>query len=149
MLGFDQHLVAGRNRPSGFSVELEIEERQLERGCWTHGDLESYSRRAETQEAAGPRVEQRPRFATDRLARKLKICLWPTRDYRAICESVNTSPRARAEQLRQPLRVNPNRQAFFPFHVDRSGRIALAPFFFHDTATTEIYPLSLHDALPA
>src|ERR1035438_7148953 len=23
-----------------------------------------------------------------------------------------------------------------------------APFFFNDTATTEIYPLSLHDALP-
>src|SRR6202158_250565 len=54
MLGFDQHLVAGRNRPSGLSLELEIEERQLERGCWTHGDLESYSRCAETQEAAGP-----------------------------------------------------------------------------------------------
>ena len=29
-----------------------------------------------------------------------------------------------------------------------STRIRLLPFFFNDTAATEIYPLSLHDALP-
>src|ERR1043165_8754636 len=29
-----------------------------------------------------------------------------------------------------------------------SGLISLAVFFFNDTATTEIYTLSLHDALP-
>src|SRR3990172_5482362 len=28
------------------------------------------------------------------------------------------------------------------------GYISYAVFFFNDTATTEIYPLSLHDALP-
>src|ERR1043165_5554518 len=28
------------------------------------------------------------------------------------------------------------------------GLISYAVFFFNDTATTEIYPLSLHDALP-
>src|SRR6266403_3957909 len=30
----------------------------------------------------------------------------------------------------------------------RSDLISLCPFFFNDTATTEIYTLSLHDALP-
>src|SRR5205807_10623869 len=30
----------------------------------------------------------------------------------------------------------------------RPGRAALAPVFFNDTAPTEIYTLSLHDALP-
>src|SRR6201994_4509696 len=30
----------------------------------------------------------------------------------------------------------------------RVGRMAIASFFFNDTATTEIYTLSLHDALP-
>src|SRR5580692_4064876 len=32
--------------------------------------------------------------------------------------------------------------------VDSAGIPASAPFFFNDTATTEIYTLSLHDALP-
>src|SRR6266508_731938 len=32
--------------------------------------------------------------------------------------------------------------------VARSSAITAALFFFHDTATTEIYTLSLHDALP-
>src|SRR6202022_4818863 len=30
----------------------------------------------------------------------------------------------------------------------RSGAVKTVSFFFNDTATTEIYPLSLHDALP-
>src|ERR1039457_292890 len=33
-------------------------------------------------------------------------------------------------------------------HHQRRRRDALLPFFFNDTATTEIYTLSLHDALP-
>src|SRR6267378_968306 len=32
--------------------------------------------------------------------------------------------------------------------VVRDGRLLLVVFFFNDTATTEIYTLSLHDALP-
>src|ERR1039457_4868199 len=32
--------------------------------------------------------------------------------------------------------------------MTRSGLVALLCFFFNDTATTEIYTLSLHDALP-
>src|ERR1022692_4366846 len=35
-----------------------------------------------------------------------------------------------------------------PAHVDRILRIVAVQFFFNDTATTEIYSLSLHDALP-
>src|SRR5471030_933789 len=31
---------------------------------------------------------------------------------------------------------------------DQQGRLAQVSFFFNDTATTEIYTLSLHDALP-
>src|ERR1022692_916247 len=31
---------------------------------------------------------------------------------------------------------------------DRDCRLSLCNFFFNDTATTEIYTLSLHDALP-
>src|SRR6185295_8498809 len=34
--------------------------------------------------------------------------------------------------------------SYYPFHGSASRRT----FFFHDTATTEIYTLSLHDALP-
>src|SRR5258708_6627958 len=41
-------------------------------------------------------------------------------------------------------RVDPGRQG----DDAGAGRRAVAPFFFNDTATTEIYPLSLHDALP-
>src|SRR3989304_8700862 len=33
-------------------------------------------------------------------------------------------------------------------HVDRNVCYCLLLFFFNDTATTEIYTLSLHDALP-
>src|SRR6516162_1325791 len=33
-------------------------------------------------------------------------------------------------------------------HVDWHGHFTAAFFFFNDTATTEIYTLSLHDALP-
>src|ERR1039458_9930546 len=33
-------------------------------------------------------------------------------------------------------------------HYGTAMRISLFFFFFNDTATTEIYPLSLHDALP-
>src|SRR5260364_97695 len=39
----------------------------------------------------------------------------------------------------------------FKYHPDSAGWInhyPLACFFFNDTATTEIYTLSLHDALP-
>src|ERR1022692_2921128 len=32
--------------------------------------------------------------------------------------------------------------------IKESLRVAVGPFFFNDTATTEIYPLSLYDALP-
>ena len=32
--------------------------------------------------------------------------------------------------------------------VKKKRRIAFSVFFFNDTATTEIYTLSLHDALP-
>src|SRR5471032_3553139 len=35
-----------------------------------------------------------------------------------------------------------------PYGVQRRVEIARAIFFFNDTATTEIYTLSLHDALP-
>src|SRR2546430_745883 len=33
-------------------------------------------------------------------------------------------------------------------HLDRAGNDFVVVFFFNDTATTEIYTLSLHDALP-
>src|SRR5690606_2422903 len=33
-------------------------------------------------------------------------------------------------------------------HAGRAPPLGLGPFFFNDTATTEIYTLSLHDALP-
>src|SRR3990167_2072867 len=32
--------------------------------------------------------------------------------------------------------------------LQSQSNLVLPPFFFNDTATTEIYPLSLHDALP-
>src|ERR1022692_1921529 len=35
-----------------------------------------------------------------------------------------------------------------PWPPERSSSAAEKPFFFNDTATTEIYTLSLHDALP-
>src|SRR6202167_5846106 len=35
-----------------------------------------------------------------------------------------------------------------PRRIDPSTILAILFFFFNDTATTEIYPLSLHDALP-
>ena len=34
------------------------------------------------------------------------------------------------------------------FHCDRKPTFIFQFFFFNDTATTEIYTLSLHDALP-
>src|SRR5271170_7068489 len=46
----------------------------------------------------------------------------------------------------------PQRQRHVPIqlsdHATRAGLVALDYFFFNDTATTEIYTLSLHDALP-
>src|SRR3712207_7828127 len=33
-------------------------------------------------------------------------------------------------------------------NVHRHSNVRMIPFFFNDTATTEIYTLSLHDALP-
>src|ERR1035438_10919337 len=36
----------------------------------------------------------------------------------------------------------------FPFHLCCLNVVAFFFFFFNDTATTEIYTLSLHDALP-
>src|SRR2546428_13095566 len=33
-------------------------------------------------------------------------------------------------------------------HIDKGVSLAISFFFFNDTATTEIYTLSLHDALP-
>src|SRR6516162_9979057 len=35
-----------------------------------------------------------------------------------------------------------------PAGMEQVQAVLLAPFFFKDTATTEIYTLSLHDALP-
>src|SRR5208337_5657366 len=40
------------------------------------------------------------------------------------------------------------RTAFSPFIAIRSADFVCLLFFFNDTATTEIYTLSLHDALP-
>src|SRR5258708_6132250 len=36
----------------------------------------------------------------------------------------------------------------FPLFLTLGGGLWMTVFFFNDTATTEIYPLSLHDALP-
>src|SRR3989338_7013961 len=54
------------------------------------------------------------------------------------------------------LGVTPNSLFIFLYRLDRKSTrlnsshssISYAVFFFNDTATTEIYTLSLHDALP-
>src|ERR1022692_3651048 len=56
-------------------------------------------------------------------------------------------------QLGQRLDRRQRRPALFPIRwppgADKPiGRLGIFFFFFNDTATTEIYPLSLHDALP-
>src|SRR4051812_49478979 len=46
------------------------------------------------------------------------------------------------------MRGAPARPRPPPWPADRFPRKTYPPFFFNDTATTEIYTLSLHDALP-
>src|ERR1043165_4243763 len=51
----------------------------------------------------------------------------------------------------KPVFAPPNRRSRSEEHTSElqsRGLISYAPFFFNDTATTEIYTLSLHDALP-
>src|ERR1044072_7081657 len=65
--------------------------------------------------------------------------------------------RFNADLVGRPVLVRGNKQLLFGDHPDRKSKrlkfsptnITLIPlFFFNDTATTEIYTLSLHDALP-
>src|SRR6266542_1207307 len=50
---------------------------------------------------------------------------------------------------RLPLASRTDAVAISDLHLDKEVlRASLAAFFFNDTATTEIYTLSLHDALP-
>src|SRR2546421_12935300 len=46
------------------------------------------------------------------------------------------------------LTHNHNHNTFFFYHTSPSHISSFSFFFFNDTATTEIYTLSLHDALP-
>src|ERR1043166_1571145 len=66
----------------------------------------------------------------------------------------STSPAPRGARTARSLVWRPRRAGA---HIDRPQRLAcrqracrrvVLSFFFKDTATTEIYPLSLHDALP-
>src|SRR3989337_2025414 len=53
---------------------------------------------------------------------------------------------AAASRRRRAARVVGGSRQLVPAPTDRRPRVKL--FFFNDTATTEIYTLSLHDALP-
>src|SRR3990167_298856 len=74
--------------------------------------------------------------------------------YTTLFRSGRESPRADAEQDRH--RRTSRRQRTDDHSIDRKStrlnsshsQISYALFFFKDAATTEIYPLSLHDALP-
>src|SRR3989338_5585560 len=59
----------------------------------------------------------------------------PTRSCSSACSSWPPDPASSRD--RKSTRLN-----------SRHSSISYAVFFFNDTATTEIYPLSLHDALP-
>src|SRR5260221_13185317 len=50
--------------------------------------------------------------------------------------------------MRIPLRVSSTFSLFTPLPTILLPRVTRLFFFFNDTATTEIYTLSLHDALP-
>src|SRR5262249_8391325 len=74
----EQRLIARRQRTGGLAPALlQIKERQLKRGCRTHGNFESYSRGAETQEAAVPASSGGLLYRPAGLARTSKICKPP------------------------------------------------------------------------
>src|ERR1022692_1931798 len=56
----------------------------------------------------------------------------------------------RADPLDMACKVTPDRPALAPLagHLGPAFMLLVVSFFFNDTATTEIYTLSLHDALP-
>src|SRR3989304_5056409 len=59
------------------------------------------------------------------------------------------SPWGRVSSPHRPARADaPGLRPTAPSHRRRSSRVRVRLFFFNDTATTEIYTLSLHDALP-
>src|SRR3989337_1896018 len=59
----------------------------------------------------------------------------------------STSPRVdQQERARQPVDLEGRSGSAQQFEEERAGLLRF--FFFNDTATTEIYTLSLHDALP-
>src|ERR1051325_9827407 len=61
-----------------------------------------------------------------------------------------TRPRAtaRAAAVRRPVQPSATRSEEPPSELQSPYVTSFALFFFNDTATTEIYTLSLHDALP-
>src|SRR5215207_9087033 len=70
---------------------------------------------------------------------------------RLLLEKKKETPRAPVVRLSSGRVRSPaaacRQRAAFDMH-DRAGHVWRICFFFNDTATTEIYTLSLHDALP-
>src|SRR6266536_2851768 len=65
-----------------------------------------------------------------------------------IASRIRPAPSANVKPATSPATVSPTRPAMKNSAVSRRDAPARSSFFFNDTATTEIYTLSLHDALP-
>src|SRR6478672_1581821 len=95
----------------------------------------------------GPRSEE---HTSELQSRSDLVCRLLLEKKKELSEEASRAPARRNRQVQQ-LDVGESVYCYFCLYVLKAFEIRLEReyfFFFNDTATTEIYTLSLHDALP-